>query len=164
MKLGCEQAVSASAVTSTIIRPGLIVGPGDPSGRFTYWPERLSEGGQVLAGGRPTDLAQIIDVRDLAAWIVTCAEQQTEGIYDGVGRATPIGDLLAEVARGVGSDATLTWLPDETLLECGVEPWMGPASLPLWLPRPDIERTGLTRDHERSILASSGGSRTATEG
>ncbi len=66
MKVACEQAVRSGTSSSTVIRPGLISGPGDPSGRFTYWPERLAAGGEVLAGGDPSDVVQIIDVRDLA--------------------------------------------------------------------------------------------------
>lgn len=136
MKVGCEQIVAAGATSSTIVRPGLVVGPDDPSGRFTYWPERLSEGGEVLAGGDPADLVQVIDVRDLASWIVTLGERRAPGTFDGVGPATPAEDLLTEVAAGAGSDATLTWAPDEVLAEHGVEPWMGDDALPLWLPRP----------------------------
>lgn len=137
MKLGCEQLVASGAASTTIIRPGLIAGPGDPSGRFTYWPLRLAEGGPILAGGDPGDLVQVIDVRDLASWIVTCAERRTPGAFDAVGPATPIGELLAEAARGVGSSARLTWVPDEALTDLEVEPWSGESGLPLWLPRPE---------------------------
>ncbi|MFB9314361.1 NAD-dependent epimerase/dehydratase family protein [Nocardioides plantarum] len=185
MKVGCEEAVTAGAASSTLVRPGLIVGPGDPSGRFTYWPERLAEGGEVLAGGDPADVVQVIDVRDLAAWIVTLAERRTPGTFDGVGPAQPVGDLLASIGS-----ADLTWVPSAFLVEHDVEPWSGEKALPLWLPRPeydgmlardvrpsldaglvvrpladtardvldwlriepDAPRTGLTREHERSVL------------
>jgi nucleoside-diphosphate-sugar epimerase len=140
MKAGCEQLVREGAASCTIIRPGLIVGPGDPSGRFTYWPERLADGGETLAGGDPTDLVQVVDVRDLAAWIVTAAEQRTTGAYDGVGPAMAVGDLLAQVAQGVGSGPTgttgLTWVADDVLAAHDVQPWAGDDALPLWLPRP----------------------------
>jgi 2'-hydroxyisoflavone reductase len=152
MKVGCEEAVTAGAASSMLLRPGLIVGPGDPSGRFTYWPERLAEGGEVLAGGDPADLVQVIDVRDLAAWIVTACEQRTTGAYDGTGRATPIGDVLAAVAEGVGSDATLTWVPSDVLAGHGVEPWAGPEALPLWLPRPAYDAM-MGRDVSASFAA-----------
>lgn len=142
MKVACEQIVRDGAASWTVIRPGLIVGPEDPTGRFTYWPVRLAEGGAALAGGLPEDLMQVIDARDLAAWIVTCAEQRTTGDYDGVGEVLPIRDLIAQVAVGVNSDATLTWVPQEFLAEQGVEPWMGPESLPLWLPRPEYDGLG----------------------
>jgi 2'-hydroxyisoflavone reductase len=142
MKVACEQLVRDGVASWTVIRPGLIVGPGDPTGRFTYWPVRLAEAGETLAGGRPEDAMQVVDVRDLAAWIVTCAESRTAGDFDGVGEVQPIGELLASVSAGVGGDAALTWLPQEFLTEQGVEPWMGPGSLPLWLPRPEYD--GLT--------------------
>jgi len=152
MKVGCEAAVMGGAASSTIVRPGLIAGPGDPSGRFTYWPLRLAEGGESLAGGSPTDVVQVIDVRDLAAWIVTCAEERTTGVFDGVGPAMPVGDLLTEAAAGVGSDAVLTWVPDATLAEHGVEPWAGEDGLPLWLPRPEFDGM-LSHDVEPSYAA-----------
>jgi nucleoside-diphosphate-sugar epimerase len=139
MKVACEQLVRAGARSWTVIRPGLIVGPGDPSGRFTYWPQRLADGGEALAGGRPGDELQVIDVRDLAAWIVTCAEQRTAGDFDGVGEIQPVGELLAQVADGVGATAQLTWVPDDVLTEQGVAPWSGPDALPLWLPRPEYD-------------------------
>lgn len=142
MKVACEQVVRDGAASWTVIRPGLIVGPDDPTGRFTYWPVRLADGGETLAGGQPDDEMQVIDARDLAAWIVTCAEQRTAGDYDGVGEVLPMRDLLAQVAAGVDSDATLTWVPQEVLTEQGVEPWMGPESLPLWLPRPEYDGLG----------------------
>lgn len=142
MKVACEQLVRDGAASWTVIRPGLIVGPDDPTGRFTYWPARMADGGEALAGGRPEDEMQVIDARDLAAWIVTCAEQRTGGDYDGVGEVLPVGDLLAAVANGVGSDVTLTWVPQEFLTEQGVEPWMGPGALPLWLPRPEYDGLG----------------------
>lgn len=139
MKVACEQLVRDGAASWTVIRPGLIVGPDDPTGRFTYWPVRLADGGETLAGGRPDDSMQVIDVRDLAAWIVTCAESRTGGDYDGVGEVMALGDLLTDVATGVGATADLTWVPQEVLTELGVEPWMGPESLPLWLPRPEYD-------------------------
>lgn len=135
MKVACEQVVREGAASWTVVRPGLIGGPGDRSGRFTYWPVRLAEGGEVLAGGRPDDPMQVIDVRDLAAWLVDCAEQRTTGDLDAVGQVLAMGDLLDQVAAGVGSSATLTWVPDDVLAAQGVEPWMGPGSLPMWVPR-----------------------------
>ncbi|WP_340540136.1 NAD-dependent epimerase/dehydratase family protein [Nocardioides sp. GXZ039] len=142
LKRGCEEAVLASAASAMVIRPGLICGPGDPTGRFSYWPARLAEaraGGRVLAGGEPDDVVQIIDVRDLASWIVTAAEQRTTGVYDGVGPVSTTSELLEAVAAGVGATPELAWVPGSALTEAGVEPWMGPGALPLWLPRPDYD-------------------------
>lgn len=152
MKVACEQVVRDGAASWTVVRPGLIVGPGDPSGRFTYWPVRLAEGGEVMAGGDPGSATQVIDVRDLAAWIVTCAEQRTAGDYDGVGEVMGMGDLLGRVARGVDSGATLTWVSQEHLLEQGVAMWMGPDSLPLWLPQPEYAGHG-SHDPAPSLAA-----------
>lgn len=141
MKVACERIVTEGARSSVVVRPGLIVGPGDPTGRFTYWPRRLADGGHVLAPGSPEDVVQVIDVRDLAAWIVTLAERRATGVYDGVGEPMPIRDLLAacEVGAGQGDAATYTWVGQERLQELGVQPWMGEEALPLWLPRPDYD-------------------------
>src|SRR4051812_24682692 len=101
MKVACERIVLDGAASAMVMRPGLIVGPGDPSGRFSYWPRRLATGGEVLAPGDPGDAMQVADVRDLAAWAVTACEQRTTGVYDGVGRPVPMSELLAQCAEGV---------------------------------------------------------------
>lgn len=138
MKVACEQAVTAGAVSAVVARPGLIVGPGDPTGRFAYWPQRLARGGEVLAPGRPEDVVQVIDVRDLATWLLDLAASRTTGTFDAVGRPVTFGELLAGVASGVGApDARLTWVDQDFLEAQGVEPWAGEGSLPLWLPRPE---------------------------
>ena len=140
MKVACEQAVRSVASSSVVARPGLIVGPGDPTGRFAYWPQRLARGGEVLAPGRPDDVVQVIDVRDLAAWLLDLAESRTTGVLDAVGQPLPFGELLAQVAAGVGNhDPALTWVESAYLEEQGVEPWAGEGSLPLWLPRPEYD-------------------------
>lgn len=138
MKVACEDVVRAGAERAFVVRPGLIVGPGDPTGRFTYWPARLADadGEEVLAGGHPEDLVQVVDVRDLAAWIVRAAEDGLTGDFDGVGPAMPLGDLLAACAAGLGVSPRWTWAAAAELEAHGVVPWMGPRSLPLWLPRP----------------------------
>ena len=137
MKVGCEQLVTAGAASATIVRPGLIVGPGDPSGRFSYWPARLADGGDVLAPGAPDEVVQVIDVRDLAAWLLELAEARTTGVFDGTGRETTRADFLEQVAAGVGSRPTYLWADQEFLAAQGVEPWAGPRSLPVWLPLPE---------------------------
>jgi 2'-hydroxyisoflavone reductase len=137
MKVACEEIVTSGAASALVVRPGLIVGPGDPTGRFTYWPARLgSDPAEVVAPGDPADVVQVIDVRDLAEWIVDGCETRLEGVYDGVGPATPIADLLAEVAAGCSAAPQWRWVPQARLEELGVEPWAGPRSIPLWLPRP----------------------------
>lgn len=163
MKVACERIVRDGAASATIVRPGLIVGPGDPTGRFSYWPARFAAAGRdpdastVLAPGDPDDSVQVIDVRDLAAWIVTLAEQRTTGDLDAVGEQTTIRDLLAAVALGCagpdgGGDAVLRWTASADLEAQGVQPWAGERSLPLWLPRPEYDGM-LDHDVEPSLAA-----------
>ncbi|WP_439937467.1 NAD-dependent epimerase/dehydratase family protein [Nocardia sp. N13] len=140
MKVACEQVVRSAAASSLVVRPGLIVGPGDPTGRFAYWPQRLARGGEVLAPGRPEDVVQVIDVRDLATWLLDACEARTTGVFDAVGTPTPLGQLLAETAAGVGDlEPQLTWVDADFLEAQEVAPWAGDGSLPLWLPRPEYD-------------------------
>ena len=92
---------------TTIIRPGLIVGPGDPSDRFTYWPVCLARAGDVLAPGEGTDPVQIIDVRDLAEWTIRMAESRTFGTFNATGPEQPIQmrAMLTGIAAAIHSDA-----------------------------------------------------------
>jgi 2'-hydroxyisoflavone reductase len=136
-KVAGEQAVLDSGVPAFVCRAGLIVGPEDPSDRFTYWPVRLARGGEVLAPGKPNELVQWVDVRDLAAWLVHATEAGLTGIYDGIGVPVPRGDFLAGIAAGIRATPHLTWVDQQFLLDQQVESWMGPRSLPLWLPLPE---------------------------
>ncbi|WP_026211789.1 NAD-dependent epimerase/dehydratase family protein [Longispora albida] len=136
-KVACEQAVLASGIPSLICRAGLIVGPADAVPRFSYWPVRLAQGGEVLAPGHPDRLVQYVEVDDLAAWLLRSVLHGQTGVFDGIGLPRPFGEFLAEVASGVGSTAKLTWVDQEFLLEQGVSPWAGQRSLPLWLPEPE---------------------------
>lgn len=142
MKVACEQLVADGAASAAVVRPGLIVGPGDPSGRFAYWPARLRRllddaRREVLAPGDPADPVQVIDVRDLAAWIVDLAESRTGGVLDAVRPAVQLADLLADVARGCGVEPRWRWASRAELEAADVRPWSGERSLPLWLPRPE---------------------------
>jgi nucleoside-diphosphate-sugar epimerase len=114
-----------------IVRPGLIVGPGDETDRFTYWPVRISRGGEVLAPGTPADPVQFIDARDLAEWTIRMAEDRETGIYNATGPAQPlgIGEMLGEIKAALNSDATFTWLPADFLKEQKVEAW---SDMPVW--------------------------------
>ncbi|GAA5182933.1 SDR family oxidoreductase [Rugosimonospora acidiphila] len=152
-KVACERAVLDSGVPVFIRRAGLIVGPGDTSDRFTYWPVRLARGGEVLAPGSPDDLVQYVDVRDLAAWLVDGTDAGLSGVYDGVGTPMPRGEFLARISAAVGRpDARLTWVDQEFLAEHEVNPWAGPRSLPLWLPLPEYAGF-LTRDVGAALAA-----------
>lgn len=129
-----EVLLAACPGRAAIVRPGLIVGPHDPTGRFTYWPRRVALGGQVLAPGRPERPVQFIDARDLAAWCVVLAEARTAGSFNAVGPRLPMRELLETCRDAADSDARFAWMPDEALLALGVAPWTG---LPLWLPESD---------------------------
>jgi len=134
LKALCEQATaSAFPGRALIIRPGLIVGPNDPTDRFTYWPHRMAQGGAVLAPGNPDRQVQVIDVRDLAQWIVQMVEEGHTGIYNATGPSYPLsmGAMLQECITRSGSEAHLVWIEDQFLIDQGVEPWM---QLPLWIP------------------------------
>jgi len=134
-KVACEQAVGADAF---ICRAGLIAGPEDPTGRFTYWPARLERGGEVLVPGAPDDALQFVDVRDLARWIVHAAETRLIGRLDGIGASFTRAEFLAECARGVDARCTFTWVERAFLEQQNVRRWSGPRSLPLWVPLPDF--------------------------
>jgi 2'-hydroxyisoflavone reductase len=118
---------------TTIIRPGLIVGPGDPTDRFTYWPVRLSRGGEVAAPGDGTDPVQFIDVRDLSEWIIRLAESHTVGTFNATGPADPLNmrEMLQVVGAAIHSTARLTWVSSEFLDAQDVSAWR---DMPVWVP------------------------------
>lgn len=145
LKALSEQAVEAELPgRSLIIRPGLIVGQYDPTDRFTYWPWRVAQGGEVLAPGRPGYPVQFIDVRDLAGWTIRMFEARKTGVYNATGpdREVTLGELLKTCRAVSGSDATLRWVDEVFLLENGVQPW---SELPLWLPEGDRSTAGMNQ-------------------
>lgn len=154
---GAQKARAEDAVTAAwpgraaIVRPGLIVGPHDPTGRFSYWPQRVARGGAVLAPGRPDRPVQWIDVRDLAAWCLHLAERAMVGTFNAIGPTQPMAALLAACREATGSDAHWQWVDDAALLDAGVAPWTG---LPLWVPEDDAAFGGmLLARHERAVAA-----------
>ncbi|MEU6809456.1 NAD-dependent dehydratase [Streptomyces sp. NPDC046831] len=153
IKVACEEAVRETlGEHALIVRSGLIVGPGDVSDRFGYWPARMSRGGRVAVPDTPAQPTQYVDVRDLAAWIVDAGEQRLGGTFNGVGPAVPLGDLLAAIAKTAGPpDTELVPVSEERLLAAGVQHWRGPASLPLWVPPED--RGFMAHDHTRAAGA-----------
>jgi len=146
-KAACEAAVTEAfgAGRRFVVRPGLIGGPGDPTGRTTYWPRRLTrnaEAGRLTLVPDAPDLpTAVIDVRDLAAWIVACAERGLAGVFDALGVLTPLaGHLRAAAGVGPGEpwpDGVVP-APQEWLQGRGVAQWVGPRSLPLWIADPSM--------------------------
>lgn len=133
-KARCERAAEAGWPGRVAhVRPGLIVGPNDPTDRFTYWPARIARGGDVLAPGDGTDEAQCIDVRDLAAFLLRCAEDGVVGTYNAVGfeGRVSFAELLHGAKCALRHDVTFTWVPAAFLAAQQVGPWH---NLPLWIP------------------------------
>jgi 2'-hydroxyisoflavone reductase len=152
LKALCEQAAEAAMPGRVAnIRPGLIVGPGDPTGRFTHWPTRIAEGGEVLAPGDGTTPTQWIDGRDLGAWVVRMIEDGKTGVYNALGPETRITmkqvlDTCNEVG---GNKAQLTWVPADFLAKQGVAPW---SDMPMWIDLSEMAGFG-TMQNKRAIAA-----------
>jgi nucleoside-diphosphate-sugar epimerase len=135
LKAECERLVQeAFGERALVVRPGLIIGPHDPTDRFTYWPRRVAEGGRVLAPAPPDQPVQFIDVRDLGDWIVAAVEAGGSGVYNATGEPTTFARLLDECMR-VSGDAEIVWVPPERLVEAEVGEWM---ELPLWIVTPEF--------------------------
>ncbi|MFK7740880.1 MAG: NAD-dependent epimerase/dehydratase family protein [Planctomycetota bacterium] len=135
LKARCEQAaerIMPGRVGN--LRPGLIVGPLDRSDRFTYWPWRIDQGGEVLAPGDADGHSQFVDVRDLAAWMLHCVEQKVVGVYNAVGFAgrTSMSEVLSACKCATSREVQLTWASEEFLAENKVRAY---SELPLWIPR-----------------------------
>ncbi len=151
LKLGCERAAQAAfGDRALILRPGLIVGPYDPTGRFTYWPVRVAEGGDVLAPAPSDQPIQVVDARDLAAFALGLIERGDGGTYDVVSPAglLTLGGVVDACREASGSDARLVWVDEDFLLERDVEPW---TELPLWTPGDDM--AGFQRSDVSRALA-----------
>ncbi len=137
LKVLCEKVVGeAFPAGALIIRPGLIVGPYDPTDRFTYWPVRVARGGKVLAPVGPDELTQFIHARDLADFTVRCIERRTTGVFNTVGPDEPcqFGELLEACKRVSGSDAEFVWASEEFIAGHQVAPWM---ELTVWVSSAD---------------------------
>jgi 2'-hydroxyisoflavone reductase len=126
-----KEAHAAMPGRVTVVRPGLIIGPGDDTDRFTYWPARIARGGEILAPGDGTDRVQIIDVRDLTDFESTLVENSTFGVFNGVGpdRGRPFNDFLERMHKALDGSGTYTWVPTDFLLANNVRPY---ADIPVW--------------------------------
>jgi 2'-hydroxyisoflavone reductase len=135
----------------TIIRPGLIVGPGDETDRFTYWPVRLARGGEVLAPGDGSDPVQIIDARDLAEWTIRMAETRTLGTFNATGpdHSLQMKEMLSGIAAAIHADARPIWVPADFLASEKVEAW---SDMPVWVPGHG-DTAGFARRSIRKALA-----------
>jgi 2'-hydroxyisoflavone reductase len=152
LKAACERVVEETfGERSARVRAGLIVGPYDPTDRFTYWPRRIAAGGDVLAPGDPGAPTQFVDARDLAAWLVQLALHGPGGTFNATGPAAPVTmrEVFERSRDSLGSDANFVWVDDQTVLDAGVAPW---SELPLWLPGDDS--AGMARaDIARALAA-----------
>ncbi len=142
-KVACEQYVleAFGPDRALIVRAGLIGGPGDIFGRTGYWPHRFAypatEDGRVLVPDAHGLATQVIDVRDLAAWIAECGKGGVSGIFNAMGETLPLPQHLQVARKVAGHSGPVVAASQEWLLAQGVEPWMGERSLPLWLPEPE---------------------------
>ncbi|TML13186.1 MAG: NAD-dependent epimerase/dehydratase family protein [Actinobacteria bacterium] len=150
LKALSEEAVAAAFPgTHANVRPGLIVGPYDPTGRFTYWPHRVARGGDVAAPAPPDERVQFVDVRDLADWMVGLCERRENGSFNAVGEGVSWADLLEACREVSHSDARFVWIDGRFLLDQDIEQWMG---LPMWIE--DDSDKGLHRvDVSRALQA-----------
>jgi 2'-hydroxyisoflavone reductase len=151
LKALCERAAQeAMPGRTTIIRPGLIVGPLDPTDRFTYWPARIARGGEVLAPGSPADPIQVIDVRDLTSWMLELVERRVHGVFNAVStpRQFTMGGLLDECLAAVGTDATLRWADAGFLQEQKISAW---SDMPVWIPPAGEEAAASLTIVERAV-------------
>ena len=131
LKALCERAAEAAMPGRVLnVRSGLIVGPYDPTDRFSYWPLRVARGGDYLAPVGPDFPIQVIDARDQAAWILDCVAREVTGTFNVTGRETTLGAVLLAAGEVTRSAPKPVWLPEQFLLDNGVTPW---TDLPMWL-------------------------------
>ncbi|GGF34722.1 reductase [Marmoricola endophyticus] len=136
-KVACERAVlEVYEGRCTIARSGLLGGPGDPHDRAAYWPWRFAHpsGAEVLVPDAGAQATALLDVRDLASWLLRCVAETVAGVFNTTGPVTPMAEHLAVAAAVGGGTARTVPVPEDWLREHGVEHWAGRRSLPLWLP------------------------------
>ena len=154
-KVACEEAVLSAVGTdrALVARAGLIAGPGDPTDRTGYWPLRFAhpstDDGAVLVPDSRGIGTQAVDVRDLAAWLVTSAERGTAGVMNACGPVVPLEEHLATARRVAGHDGPVVAASPAWLAAQGVQEWAGERSLPLWINTPGWEGFG-ARDTSRA--------------
>ncbi|AHH98197.1 NAD-dependent epimerase/dehydratase family protein [Kutzneria albida] len=150
-KAGCERAVTVTfgSDRSTILRPGVILGPHEYVGRLPWWLWRMERGGEILAAGSPDRLIQPVDVRDVAEFAVHCAAGRS-GVFNVTGTGSTMGAFLSACREATGSDAAITWITDEQwLADQGVRQWTG---LPLWRTYPGTWAVDSTRARQAGLV------------
>ena len=153
LKVLCEKVVQEMyGGQALVIRPGLIVGPNDPTDRFTYWPVRVARGGDVLAPDRPDILTQIIDVRDLAEFTIRLIEEQVGGVFNATGPDYPLsfGKMLETCKQVSGSDARFHWAPVDFMNQHNIEPW---SDMPAYQPESGNDAAWAQVDVSKAIHA-----------
>ncbi len=153
LKALCEKEYQdAFPGRSAIVRPGLIVGPRDKSDRFTYWIARMARGGDVLAPGDGNDPIMIIDVRDLAEWLVTLCDHRTPGVFNAIGpdRKLTMREVVETCAKAADVESQVTWVDGAFLEEHGAHGW---SDLPVWMPQTEGLRGFHLRKNQRAIDA-----------
>ncbi|MFZ9682147.1 MAG: NAD-dependent epimerase/dehydratase family protein [Cephaloticoccus sp.] len=139
LKVGCEQEAGAE---SLVVRPGIIVGPHDPTGRFAHWVRRFDAAADFIAPGDGTDALQVIDARDLAAWMIRLVEARITDGFNAVGPGEPLTfrEFVEAGVAALGGKAGPRWVAESTLEQMGIE---GRSMLPLWVPATSREFAGL---------------------
>jgi len=153
LKRACEEAAEAAMPGRVAnIRPGYIVGPDDRSDRFTYWPVRFDRGGEMLAPGTPEDPLQLIDVRDLARWLVLLIEGNVTGVFNAVGPGAPwtMGAMLDTCRKVSGKDTKVTWVPADFLEKQGET---GDVRLPIYMPPTGASAGTHLRSNAKAVKA-----------
>jgi 2'-hydroxyisoflavone reductase len=153
LKALCErQAQRVFGNEALIVRPGVLVGPHDPTDRFTYWARRVAAGGDILAPGQPGRFVQFIDARDVANWVIRMIEVKKSGVYNVTGKpfALSFGELLEAIKVVTNSNAAFKWVGEDLLRQEQVEPW---SELPLYLPESTPAMAGFLSANVQSALA-----------
>lgn len=155
LKAECERTVArVFGARCILVRPGLIVGPQDPTGRFSYWPWRIAAGGHLLAPGSAETPIQFIDARDLASWILRLAKQRASGAFNATGpnEGATFGELIDTCRWISGEEVEVEWVDERFLEREGVQPWV---ELPLWIPTHDPQTRGFHMVDTTRALATS---------
>lgn len=145
-----DMVLEAFPESGVVVRPGLIVGPGDPTDRFTYWPVRIDEGGEVLAPGNPDHSNQVIDQRDLTEWIVRLAEGEASGSFNATGPAArmSMAEMLYGIRAVTDAAVSFTWVSESFLEANEVRPW---SDLPTWVPGDPLSYVSVERAVEAGL-------------